>query len=217
MSDSANLWPPNAPARLLCPWNSPGKNTGVDCHPRSPASEHFSRLGMCLEVDFYNFGFGGRVFYSFSTCKGLRDEFSSTDLLDAHHSGGGVGTLYLPRRTVHHRLALPRTRTVASLDALSTTVWAVHVYFPPWRSWAFRMVRSPTVSFCTQGTGRGGGQRALPCSEPGDRRCGSRSSAPICPQTSSPHCSSLLHGRNQLLSTWYHWGLNSRFFFCSCF
>ena len=20
------------PARLLCPWNSPGKNTGVDCH-----------------------------------------------------------------------------------------------------------------------------------------------------------------------------------------
>ena len=172
---------------------------------------------MCLEVDFYNFGFGGRVFYSFSTCKGLRDEFSSTDLLDAHHSGGGVGTLYLPRRTVHHRLALPRTRTVASLDALSTTVWAVHVYFPPWRSWAFRMVRSPTVSFCTQGTGRGGGQRALPCSEPGDRRCGSRSSAPICPQTSSPHCSSLLHGRNQLLSTWYHWGLNSSFFFVLVF
>ena len=21
------------PTRLLCPWNSPGKNTGVDCHP----------------------------------------------------------------------------------------------------------------------------------------------------------------------------------------
>ena len=21
------------PARLLCPWNSPGKNTGVGCHP----------------------------------------------------------------------------------------------------------------------------------------------------------------------------------------
>lgn len=40
---------------------------------------------------------------------------------------------------------------MASLDALSTTVWAMHVYFPPWRSWAFRMVRSPTVSFCTWG------------------------------------------------------------------
>ena len=23
---------PNQPARLLCPWNSPGKNTGVGCH-----------------------------------------------------------------------------------------------------------------------------------------------------------------------------------------
>ena len=21
-----------SPPRLLCPWNSPGKNTGVDCH-----------------------------------------------------------------------------------------------------------------------------------------------------------------------------------------
>ena len=31
VSDSAwpyGLWP----ARLLCPWDSPGKNTGVDCH-----------------------------------------------------------------------------------------------------------------------------------------------------------------------------------------
>ena len=31
MSDS--LWPHGLqPARLLCPWNSPGKNTGVGCH-----------------------------------------------------------------------------------------------------------------------------------------------------------------------------------------
>ena len=31
MSDS--LWPPGLyPARLLCPWDSPGKNTGVGCH-----------------------------------------------------------------------------------------------------------------------------------------------------------------------------------------
>ena len=31
MSDS--LWPSGLqPTRLLCPWNSPGKNTGVDCH-----------------------------------------------------------------------------------------------------------------------------------------------------------------------------------------
>ena len=30
MSDSATLWPIQ-PASLLCPWDSPGKNTGVGC------------------------------------------------------------------------------------------------------------------------------------------------------------------------------------------
>ena len=30
---SDSLWPHGLqPARLLCPWNSPGMNTGVDCH-----------------------------------------------------------------------------------------------------------------------------------------------------------------------------------------
>ena len=30
---SDSLWPHGPyPARLLCPWNSPGKNTGVGCH-----------------------------------------------------------------------------------------------------------------------------------------------------------------------------------------
>ena len=29
MSDSLR---PRGPTRLLCPWNSPGKNTGVGCH-----------------------------------------------------------------------------------------------------------------------------------------------------------------------------------------
>ena len=29
----SSLWPHGwQPSRLLCPWNSPGKNTGVDCH-----------------------------------------------------------------------------------------------------------------------------------------------------------------------------------------
>ena len=31
MSDSATSWI-ITPARLLCPWDSPGKNTGVGCH-----------------------------------------------------------------------------------------------------------------------------------------------------------------------------------------
>ena len=30
MSDSETLW--IAPSRLLCPWDPPGKNTGVGCH-----------------------------------------------------------------------------------------------------------------------------------------------------------------------------------------
>ena len=31
----SNSWQPHGlkPATLLCPWNSPGKNTGVGCHP----------------------------------------------------------------------------------------------------------------------------------------------------------------------------------------
>ena len=29
---SSSLWPHGLPARLLRPWNSPGKNTGVGCH-----------------------------------------------------------------------------------------------------------------------------------------------------------------------------------------
>ena len=30
---SNSMWPRGLqPTRLLCPWNSPGKNTGVDCH-----------------------------------------------------------------------------------------------------------------------------------------------------------------------------------------
>ena len=31
MSDSVTLWTV-APTRLLCPWDSPGKNSVVDCH-----------------------------------------------------------------------------------------------------------------------------------------------------------------------------------------
>ena len=34
---SNSLWPSGPqPTRLLCRWDSPGKNTGVDCHARAP-------------------------------------------------------------------------------------------------------------------------------------------------------------------------------------
>ena len=47
-----SLQPPGTIARLLCPWNSPGKNTGVGCHslpdpgfkPRSLALQEDSLL-----------------------------------------------------------------------------------------------------------------------------------------------------------------------------
>ena len=50
VSDSLQLYGLQ-PARLLCPWDSPGKNTGVGCHallqgiePRSPALQADSLL-----------------------------------------------------------------------------------------------------------------------------------------------------------------------------
>ena len=53
MSDS--LWPHGLqPARLLCPWNSPGKNTGVGCHSLLqgifPTQGSSSRLLHCRQI-----------------------------------------------------------------------------------------------------------------------------------------------------------------------
>ena len=54
-----SLWPHGLqPARLLCPWDSPGKNTGVDCHAllqgifptqgSNPGLSHFRWILYCL-------------------------------------------------------------------------------------------------------------------------------------------------------------------------
>ena len=41
--------PPDcSPARPLCPWNSPGKNTGVDCHAFSQGIFPTQGLNPCL-------------------------------------------------------------------------------------------------------------------------------------------------------------------------
>ena len=59
---SSSLWPRGlCPARLLCPWDSPGKNTGVNCHsilqktlPKpSPYRSCLSR-GKNSEAQFWN-------------------------------------------------------------------------------------------------------------------------------------------------------------------
>ena len=36
------------PARLLCPWDSPGKNTGVDCHALLQGIFPTQGLNLCL-------------------------------------------------------------------------------------------------------------------------------------------------------------------------
>ena len=41
-------WQPN---RLLCPWDSPGKNTGVGCHFPSPSSLIY-RMNICILLRF---------------------------------------------------------------------------------------------------------------------------------------------------------------------
>ena len=53
---SYSLWPHGLePARLLCPWNSLGKNTGVGCHsllqgifPTQGSNLHFKPIPYCL-------------------------------------------------------------------------------------------------------------------------------------------------------------------------
>ena len=43
------------PSRLLCPWDSPGKNTGVDCHaiPQGNLPDLRIELGsLALQADF---------------------------------------------------------------------------------------------------------------------------------------------------------------------
>ena len=57
MSDS--LWPHELkPTRLLCPWDSPGKNTGVGCHIHTHTHTHMKiyyiskHWKMCLFVSY---------------------------------------------------------------------------------------------------------------------------------------------------------------------
>jgi len=50
---------PLLPARLLCPWDSPGKNTGVGCHALlqgnlpNPGNEHISPTSPALAGGFF--------------------------------------------------------------------------------------------------------------------------------------------------------------------
>ena len=54
------------PARLLCPWDSPGKNTGVGCHDLlqgdlpDPGTEPESPVSSALQVDSLPLSHRGR-------------------------------------------------------------------------------------------------------------------------------------------------------------
>ena len=56
------LWEPNGlgPTRLLCPWDSPGKNTEVGCHallqgifPTQGTNPHLLRLLNCRQILYH--------------------------------------------------------------------------------------------------------------------------------------------------------------------
>ena len=42
------LW--TVPAKLLCPWDSPGKNTGVSCHALLQGIFPTQRSNLCLSM-----------------------------------------------------------------------------------------------------------------------------------------------------------------------
>ena len=62
VSYSVTLSNPKEPTRLLWPWNSPGKNTGVDCYsllqgsfPTSGSNPTFGHYNKCIVTVYYDF------------------------------------------------------------------------------------------------------------------------------------------------------------------
>ena len=57
-----SVTPWTVPARLLCPWNSPGKNTGVGCHSLlggDLADPGIEARSPALQADFYQLTYQG--------------------------------------------------------------------------------------------------------------------------------------------------------------
>ena len=78
MSDS--LWPHGLqPTRLLCPWDFPGKSTGVGCHCLLRISSFLKRILLFISVYFWL----RRCMWAFSSC-GKRGLLSSCDAQASH-------------------------------------------------------------------------------------------------------------------------------------
>ena len=84
---SSSLWPLGSqPARLLCPWDSPGKNTGEGCHfllqGIFPTEESNPGLLHCRQI-LYQLSYKGSLFlskYTYISHKVVDMTFTSTYL-----------------------------------------------------------------------------------------------------------------------------------------
>ena len=91
---SHSWWPHGLqPSRLLCPWDSPGKNTGVGCHAllqgifstqgSYPGLLHCRRILYCLSQQGspHTFWFSSQYSYWILCCLGIRRELLKSFLM----------------------------------------------------------------------------------------------------------------------------------------
>ena len=103
MSDST--WPHRRqPTRLPCPWDSPGKNTGVDCH----------FLLQCMKVKSES-----EVAQS---CPTLRDP------MDCSPSGSSVHGIFQARVLECDAIAFSNWECIESINRVYTCIYTAYIY-----------------------------------------------------------------------------------------
>ena len=125
LCDSHGLWP----ARLLCPWDSPGKNTGVGCHtllqgifPTQGSNSHLS-ASPALQVDSLPTGPPG----SLRVCGGCANPSRSPH--SPGRVGGGAASWGTGRLCMRARLeseAAPLSAQVPG-DGAAALAWRYHL------------------------------------------------------------------------------------------
>ena len=133
---SDSLWPLELqPTRLLCPWDSPGKNTGIDCHFLYPNTKGNAALPTLWFWPISDFFFFFRFFFPFI--------FISWRLITLQYCSGFCHTLTwirhgftcVPHPHPPSRLPLhPIPLGLPSAPALSTRLmhptWAGDLFHP---------------------------------------------------------------------------------------
>ena len=161
---SYSLWPLEL-ARLLCPWASPGKNTGVDCHVllQGHGSFSFHRVGFLLYHPILCVGIfsGGTAFRVTDGCGwpweaeapagGLAKSFSLCSLFRAVCSGFSA----FPLNKTHSPAAVSANQALSKPGAsglrryLMGSAFSSSLYFISLQLWAPpRRDLSSSVLFC---------------------------------------------------------------------